>query len=906
MLKGNAGLIGSAKKSWKVSMVSTSVSNVKQINPYILKFVLALLNIRNNNIRRRQLQQQSDSGFNTSVYDSESDTASISEHMNVNPNEEFDGDNIQNNSLSSTDSAVHLTQSTNLDNNPARIIVNVNDNSSSDEEDTTYNYGNISEDNERESDSSDEDDFMSDRQTTDDYSEYRQRIFDYSPRQNRCNKVLVQEIDSDSNITPENANKSTEPLASENNESPSNSQNVAIEMKRVQESCGLEDSLGKQNTLQSDIIENDGTTYAKTEISSMNDSQQDEQKNNDSSEDADEEKAKATPETQENDKTIQENVETTIQTAYENPQSLPNTQTNSLSTLRVSNNDAGDKEQSSNDEDVQNERTATWKTVCDRLRKELNEEEEEEKENCTIEDAKEPFTHKDEIIPKKLSESTSNKSTSSIDSGDEDETVSAKELLLEIASNNYVKCTNEQRELVTNYIKEKAESIRKKSSNYEDHNNAEQRRVMFDNQEDYERLIQIYAKKTIDEEIEEQKDDIKPNNKESQELIQLYKSQLHESSSEDEQNEDEPYYKKLDTDSSTECKKIEFLDEDQEVYERETKSQETSSNENIDDVKELLQWELNINREKVVVLQPRIVKSDPEQLPKTPRIYFEQVPVTPSNIQPSTLQSPKNQHKEVTTEYQRNGNMQNSEVVSKSISEIREEMRKFTEKLSDFTKQFNKEYKCIINKCNQDWEDFVSLREADTDFDLKTIKEKRVQNEIQNIDHDDDDDEEDLMTLNDDIEFLENLKSQEILDQIDSFENLEPINLEITRPQLTDETKKPRDLYKEFYCNNKEISDDDNYYVENVNNEEPIDKAEPEIVLTKEIKNNVNYLVQNESLIEESNEEEEFKEENKSKNEEKLIKENPELFTNLGEEDLIINKHISCTIEMQIAKEQNN
>lgn len=65
------------------------------------------------------------------------------------------------------------------------------------DEETTYNYGNLTEDDSvaTESPSDEEDDFMKDRQPTEDYSEYKNCIFDYSPRSNRgAGKLLVEEI----------------------------------------------------------------------------------------------------------------------------------------------------------------------------------------------------------------------------------------------------------------------------------------------------------------------------------------------------------------------------------------------------------------------------------------------------------------------------------------------------------------------------------------------------------------------------------------------------------------------------------------------------------------------------------------------------------------------------------------
>lgn len=844
--------------------------------------------MRENNRRRRMLQQQCDSGFNTSVHDSESECGSISESMNVVPNDDSDyytenGVNAPNSRSDSTINVPNASQNEVADNYLViDAVANDLPSDNSDDEDTTYNYGNVTEeygdeDTSSNNSNSEEDDFMQDRQTTQDYSRYRERIFDFSP--SRCNnsqnnrKILVEEIvlKNDENQRDLVANDRAQTSQEEND---TTSTNEEIYMQKEQDDT----LLANPDEFNRESLENDS----------------------------------------------------------EKLQNLNNAhfhnlidESNNLQNIEVANSQDIINE-NLEEPQQENERTIIWKEVCDRLRRELDDEESTSSSTENSSDYEEHnetpqnmYVQEEEEEEALVTEVDSvEESLHLIDDNkcnDEEEPLSDRDLLMQIASCNYVQCTESQREFLKTYIEEKTRSIREHNlkASCQDHDNVEHRRVALENHEDFERLIQIYAKKTVDEDSDDKSTEDEPDDKsnieyetfstsaivddnhknqiqevQSEELIQLFKKEIDESSSEDERDDDEPFYKKLDNDERIECKHIEFLDEFQEVYEKvsSTRNEQNKidSLSDIDDVKELLQWELNINKEKVVYLQPRISRSEDANMQND-------TPEFASNLQKKDEDFASKPLKSV----EDSPDLQNSAIASKSISEIRAEIRKFTENLTEFTKQFRNEYKTIMNKCNEEWNDFVALRDNPVDFDFKKINERRpsknnhkkasvestIQQELEDVN-----DDEDVMKLEDEIEFLDHLQSQEILEQIDLYKKLEPINLETNRPRLREEPGKPRDLYKECYLSTIDINADTQRHIQE--QEDPI--------ITKEIKNNVNYLVQNESLHEEV---EEF-----CKNDE-TISDNQELFCNSQEtnetDDFFVNRRdVNCTLEMQLANEQ--
>ncbi|XP_050316302.1 dynein axonemal assembly factor 1 homolog [Anthonomus grandis grandis] len=152
----------------------------------IMDSVNALIRIRDQRRAERQAQegsQNSDSGFCTSLADSESEAESLSQaHL------EGYAEGANNNET--LDDGVSLPQASQ---------------DTSSEEEQVYNYGkSVVEDEERQANGADEsesesdddsNDFMTDKQTTEDYSAYRTRIFDFSRKIPYQKKPLIQEID---------------------------------------------------------------------------------------------------------------------------------------------------------------------------------------------------------------------------------------------------------------------------------------------------------------------------------------------------------------------------------------------------------------------------------------------------------------------------------------------------------------------------------------------------------------------------------------------------------------------------------------------------------------------------------------------------------------------------------------
>ncbi|ERL92106.1 dynein axonemal assembly factor 1 homolog [Dendroctonus ponderosae] len=151
----------------------------------IMDSVDALIALRDNRRAERLAQEAArnpDSGFCTSVAESETESESVSQ-----PNLDNYAVEVQNDPDNSE---------------PARVIPENQISSSDEEPEQTYNYGRETANEDSDSESSDSDsisnrseDFMTDRQTTEDYSAYRSRIFDFSRKVPVQKKLLVEELD---------------------------------------------------------------------------------------------------------------------------------------------------------------------------------------------------------------------------------------------------------------------------------------------------------------------------------------------------------------------------------------------------------------------------------------------------------------------------------------------------------------------------------------------------------------------------------------------------------------------------------------------------------------------------------------------------------------------------------------
>ncbi|CAG9767812.1 unnamed protein product [Ceutorhynchus assimilis] len=161
----------------------------------IMDSVDALIALRDRRRAERAAEdpaQHVDSGFCTSIADSESEAENLSQPnliIDCETNNE-DDNNIRpvivEEENSNSDEKPEVIYGAAIANGERHQAYNDSESSATDSESSTTD-----------SDSVDSDDFMKDRQTTEDYSAYRTRIFDYSPEIVSQKKILIQELNDE-------------------------------------------------------------------------------------------------------------------------------------------------------------------------------------------------------------------------------------------------------------------------------------------------------------------------------------------------------------------------------------------------------------------------------------------------------------------------------------------------------------------------------------------------------------------------------------------------------------------------------------------------------------------------------------------------------------------------------------
>lgn len=1015
-----------------------------------------MITLRDNNIRQRLVQQQCDSGFATSVHDSESEAESFAEdraHLRGRHYESVDEE--QNSSFSSivTRSTIGVAEEGVAVTESQENVVRDED-STSDEEDTTYNYGNIS-DEEDDSDSNSEngDNFMEDRQLpAEDYCRYRERIFDYSPRRKlqTPSKVLIEEIKPKEPLienTEEQNQEASSNCVKENQSEPEKIDEDSDEgkkerlelWKKVVDRLNREEETDKKHE-EEEIEKTSKDSVEINEINCENENvdREDVTKLDDAKEDCSEEKSLLS-EVKLNDKEtkddLKQNVDYNLNVSEEEISSShstlckiqplqKSTETSEIgeeycvpSTIRKremensckdSDSSSQIREEKFEDNSVSVKQLLLDVTSNDCMQSITNTEEKKHDDiEITTEEEVQKTLYKmqshenypchENTIKKPEIENPCKDSPHSSQTREErfeDNSVSVKQLLFEIASNDYIKCSEEQEKLVDKFIEEKSCYIRAKLMKKEKDHLKEQNRVK--RQENFEQLVETYRLKILEgneepfykkldrdesieckpiEYVEEFQDvyekapqpiyieaHLYENSVNDQDVVRFYEKELDmkkPTGKVDSKLTDEPYYLKLDRDDRTECKPIEFVDETRDVIDKEEiiekLGREKLRNDNIDDVKELLRWDIKPSTEKMIVLRPRnflfpeeedhtcqlvrdIMQTVKEENPEKPEEQEEEkvtnILQMSNCISVFECQSNEVVRDEEKTEEEKP--LENSVIVTNNIAEIREEMKEFTQRLDAFTSQFNKEYKKILKKCNDDWDDFLKLSKTENENDLKRAEERRENHQTlrnQAIETNETNTVEG-MNIDDELEFIVAINEEEVIDSSQLIkvvpDNIQPPNLE----------GKPRNLYETVYLqqnndenddeekrddeNEIEKEDDETYSFESIlkSSETQLDHMAMEIVTTtKDLKNNVNLIMQTETLYESLLEEQERNDDIIATiDEQTLIDKNRELFENVEDDNnqlyqefdddddevddsQVVRRNITCTLEMQLAKD---
>ncbi|XP_017778059.1 PREDICTED: dynein assembly factor 1, axonemal homolog, partial [Nicrophorus vespilloides] len=170
----------------------------------IMNSVNALIEMRD----RRRAQQQPDSGFGTSVHDSESEAENVSmEGVRVQDSEsEADAVSVEGVRVQDSESEADAVSIEGgrvrgiyyegiEDEQQQQLLEPIANNRNEDRSSSSAESVSDSES------SDDEDNFMNDRQTTEDYSNYRENIFDFSPRSSsNAPRKLIEEVIVDATV----------------------------------------------------------------------------------------------------------------------------------------------------------------------------------------------------------------------------------------------------------------------------------------------------------------------------------------------------------------------------------------------------------------------------------------------------------------------------------------------------------------------------------------------------------------------------------------------------------------------------------------------------------------------------------------------------------------------------------
>lgn len=263
-----------------------------------------------------------------------------------------------------------------------------------------------------------------------------------------------------------------------------------------------------------------------------------------------------------------------------------------------------------------------------------------------------------------------------------DKQISARDILLRMATDDVIGNTKRQMLLMEKYIEEKIKEIKDNKRAAGKVGNLEE--------EDFDEIVEV--------------------------------SRRYERSHDE---EGETYYEKLD--KSEDFKVLEAETDDEEItpvfeYKREFLQREArpcfDKMKDVDDVKELLKWEMKKTTDNRVTLLPR-KKREPivkkvlidwsEEETKSEESTFEESTVlnvltTSKNI--TVFKTSKNQiiPAEENLEIPE---PKTSAMVANKISEIRQDIRDFGKRLQAFTESFNKGYANILNKCNEEWEQYL-------------------------------------------------------------------------------------------------------------------------------------------------------------------------------------------------------
>ncbi|KAI4454648.1 protein phosphatase 1 regulatory subunit sds22-related [Holotrichia oblita] len=257
-------------------------------------------------------------------------------------------------------------------------------------------------------------------------------------------------------------------------------------------------------------------------------------------------------------------------------------------------------------------------------------------------------------------------------------------------------------------------------------------------------------------------------------LVQIYRHNLTDSSSSEDSDEEQQYYQALDNAKEIECDPIECTNEEQEVLTKESISlsediPSTSNreifmniNKDLNDIKELLNWNLERKSENRIMLQPIIRKPKPEDddyftlggyemlLNTNEKIKLEEpsgviksssseahqyvrmidFKTSPADVEPPKISNVLKMSKSYSI-FEQHGNTiintinndeetedttkDNSIIASNNISDLREDMRSFTNILEDITAQYDGKYEELLRAYNEYWDLYVKKQDEEAE-----------------------------------------------------------------------------------------------------------------------------------------------------------------------------------------------